>query len=169
MCLFILFSTLQNKQTVSKMLKNKVAYVMFRTKAIHYEIVHVCGYCVYVTCIHLLNNLYKVTFPPPHVVLYPHPHLFSQILLIIQCCYSRIKKKKSKKKRRKNRSLTYLQTISSWSTGSINWGKPSFPLSWLKAMKIYSLICRALISRVLHFVQLPFDCLLFKDFLMLTH
>lgn len=29
---FILFSTLQNKQMVSKMLKNKVAYVMFRTK-----------------------------------------------------------------------------------------------------------------------------------------
>lgn len=32
MCLFILFSILQNKQMVSKMLKNKVAYVMFGTK-----------------------------------------------------------------------------------------------------------------------------------------
>lgn len=49
---FVLFSTLLNKQMVSKMLKNKVAYVMFRTKLYTMNCTFVCGYCVYITCIH---------------------------------------------------------------------------------------------------------------------
>lgn len=55
-CAFLFcFLLYRNTQMVFKMLKKKkkeLPTLMFRTKAIHYEIVHVCGYCVYITCIH---------------------------------------------------------------------------------------------------------------------
>ena len=52
MCLFIWFCILQNKQMVSKMLKNKVAYVMLRTKLYTTKEMYRFVDTVYITCIH---------------------------------------------------------------------------------------------------------------------